>query len=266
MQRRASALRKKYSLGESLNDKQMIKFLDKNKIRAHISIDQLEEFDNEPQEIITGFNGSGRPGGLWFSVGGSWLSFLVQNEGLLNPKYKPCCFIYDIQLNEKTIFNINTIKKLNTLEKKYGNYWRPPSVLSRGYSYIKNSANYPVPIKRLMKKRNSDYFETLVEEHLLYTTPSDLNRAYQRDQGYKLTKKEIQYWKFKRWDQVAKDYSGIIFNPYFQTQRKKNFWYSSLDAPSGCVWDKSGVYDIKLLAVKPGENNKWELTEHGASF
>ena len=244
----------------------MIKLLDKNKIKAHISIDQFDEFENEPQELISGFNASGRPSGLWFSIGGSWLSFLVENEGFLHPRYKPCCFIYDVKLNDKNILLLDTIKKLNTFDKKYGNYWRPPSVISRGYSYVKNSANYPVPVKRLLKQKNTNYFQTLVEEHLLYKTPETLNRAFQKEQGYKLTKKEIQYWKFKRWDQVSKDYSGISFNPYFRTQRKKAFWYSSLDAASGCVWGKDGVQSIKLMAVKPGEGNKWELTEYGESF
>jgi len=264
---RKRSLRRKYSLGQEINDKEMIKLLDKNKIKAHISIDQLDEFENESQELISGFNASGRPSGLWFSIGGSWLSFLVENEGFLNPKYKPCCFIYNVKLKESNILSLNTTKKMTSFDKKYSNYWRPPSVLSRGYTYIKNSASYPVPVKRfLSKQKKDDYFKTLAEEHLLYKSPDALNRAYQKEQGYKLTKKEIQYWKFKRWDQVARDFSGISFNPYFSTQRKKTFWYSSLDAASGCVWDKSGIDAIKLIAVKPGEGNKWELTEYGESL
>ena len=245
----------------------MINLLNKHKIKAHISIEQFETFEDTEQELLTGFNGSGRPDGLWFSIGGSWLDFLVRNEGFLNPHYKPCCFIYDVRLNQKNILDINTTKKFSTFDKKYSNYWRAPSVLSRGYSYVKNAVNYPVPIRRLMgAKKDTDYFGTLVEEGLLYRNPESLNRAYQREQGYKLTKKEIEYWKFKRWDQVARQHSGVEFNPYLKGPSKKFFWYNSLDVASGCVWDKKGIKTIKLLAVKPGEGHKWELTEYGESF
>jgi hypothetical protein len=51
------------------------------------------------------------------------------------------------------------------------------------------------------------------------------------------------------WGAVAKEYSGIEFNPYFYDLRLKagfSFYYG-IDIPSGCIWDKSGIKNITRL-------------------
>ena len=43
------------------------------------------------------------------------------------------------------------------------------------------------------------------------------------------------------WSLVAKDYSGIEFNPYHYALSRKYMWYYSIDVASGCIWDKGAL-------------------------
>lgn len=269
VKRTRSKLRRIYDLDREINDKAMIKALNKRGIHAHISTEKMGKFEDTAQELITGYNSSGRPNGLWYSVGGSWLTFLVANEGFLLPQFRPCCFIYDIGMDRKKILKLDSPRRIMIFDGHYGNYWLPPRTISRGYSYVKNSANYQVPVRRLMGRAagtKKDYFERLVNERIIYPTSESLNKAFTDEYGYKLTKKEVEYWKLKRWDQVMEDWSGVEFYPYLGTFRRKYFWYSSLDAASGCIWGREGFDGARLIGVKSDEGKKWMLTEYGESL
>ena len=62
------------------------------------------------------------------------------------------------------------------------------------------------------------------------------------------------------WKEVAKDFGGIEFNPYFSfvdhKKLKNILWYTTLDVPSGCIWNKN-LIKIKLLLEN--KNKKWKL-------
>ena len=64
------------------------------------------------------------------------------------------------------------------------------------------------------------------------------------------------------WKKVAKDFGGIEFNPFFHFINNKKLkyvlWYTTLDIPSGCIWNKN-LIKIKLLLEN--KNNKWKLTK-----
>ncbi len=59
------------------------------------------------------------------------------------------------------------------------------------------------------------------------------------------------------WPAIAKDYAGVEFNPYskeaFYSGSIKRSWlsalsfYSGLDVPSGCIWDKSAILNMQLV-------------------
>ena len=58
------------------------------------------------------------------------------------------------------------------------------------------------------------------------------------------------------------DFGGIEFNPYFSfthyKKLKNMLWYTSIDVPSGCIWNKNL---IKLKLLLENKNKKWKLSK-----
>jgi hypothetical protein len=53
-----------------------------------------------------------------------------------------------------------------------------------------------------------------------------------------------------RWDEIARDYHGIIIAPYVWERRldPAASWYYPWDCASGCIWDAASVADARLLS------------------
>lgn len=245
-----------------MNDREIERLLDrttihgKKRIKIHISQSPIKRVETSEQEIITGFNAGGRPEGIWYSYGGSWLKFLSDYSSNVREEFKPCCFMYNIVLDKK-ILKLDSIKKLNEFDKKYKSYWRPADDLERGSKYLKNLPYEPVG-RSMGIKRNA---EKLIKDGLILTTAQSVKHQFEDELGIDISKKDIEYYKFKRWDLVAKKYNGAEFIPYFESYRNKRFWYWTIDVASGCVWNPKGVKEFKLIARKIGED--WNLTDYG---
>lgn len=58
-----------------------------------------------------------------------------------------------------------------------------------------------------------------------------------------------QQWTdiYIRWEDVAKDYQGIIIAPYQWSCRMDENWYYGWDCASGCIWDASAVACVEPL-------------------
>jgi len=240
-----------------MDDKQLEKALNRNKIKIHISQDLINNVETSEQEIITGFNSAGRPEGIWFSYGGSWLKFLSDNTGNMKEEYKSCCYLYNVVLSKK-ILKLNTIAKLNKFDTNYPSYWRPASDIKRGSSYLKRLPY--VPVGRSMGVRRN--VERLIRDGKIITSLQEVKDEFEDEYGIVVPNKDIEYYKFKRWDLIAKKYNGVEFIPYFENYRKKRFWYWTIDVASGCVWNPNGVKEFKLLAKKTSDD-KWDLTNYG---
>jgi hypothetical protein len=61
-----------------------------------------------------------------------------------------------------------------------------------------------------------------------------------------------------KWNEVAKDYSGIVISPYRQEARLESDWYYGWDVASGCVWSPAGIASIKLEYVYSEESKSFE--------
>ena len=48
-----------------------------------------------------------------------------------------------------------------------------------------------------------------------------------------------------RWEDVAKDYQGVIIAPYQWSCRMEENWYYGWDCASGCIWDVSAIYCVE---------------------
>lgn len=239
-----------------LSDKEIEKLLDKNKLKIHISQEPLKKMEISHQEIITGFNSAGRPEGIWYSYGGSWLRFLTQNSSEIRDEFRPCCLMYNVVLNKK-IIKLNTSKKLNNFDKKFKSYWRNIDDIQRGSSYMKNLPYKPIG-RSMGIKRDAN---KLIKEGVILTSAESVKEHFEDIYNTIISKKDIDYYKYPRWDLIAQKYNGVEMIPYIKSFTNKRFWYWTVDVASGCVWNPDGVKEIKLLARKVGE--EWILTDYG---
>lgn len=49
------------------------------------------------------------------------------------------------------------------------------------------------------------------------------------------------------WELLSKGYTGVEICPYIYSRRKSYRWYYTWDCASGCIWDKSAIFDVKLV-------------------
>lgn len=95
-------------------------------------------------------------------------------------------------------------------------------------------------------------FEIIVDESniLKIETPKELEeftRAF-RDKSPKSL--EFNEYVFSiNWSAVASFFAGIEISPYHHSMRMNNYtsWYYTWDVASGCIWDESGIKEIKKL-------------------
>jgi hypothetical protein len=128
--------------------------------------------------------------------------------------------------------------------------------ISRGNTYLKNLAYKPEG-RNMGIKRNVAQLE---KNGYIISDYNEVKKQFIEEDAF-VSKKDIEYYKYKRWDLVAKKYNGAEFIPYFESYRNKRFWYWTLDVPSGVVWHPNGVKSIDLIAKKI--NNYWTLTNIG---
>lgn len=54
-----------------------------------------------------------------------------------------------------------------------------------------------------------------------------------------------------RWEDVARDYQGIIIAPYQWSLRMEENWYYGWDCASGCIWDATAIACVEpVLALE----------------
>jgi len=239
-----------------MNDIQISKILDKHKLKIHISHNVINDLEISEQEIITGFNSGGRPEGIWYSSGGAWIKFLVDNTGKLSQQYKPCCYLYHV-ITGKKILKLDTLTKLRNFDKSVKGYWRSVEDIQRGKSYMYNLPFTPQG-RSLGVKRDVN---ELIREGKILTTVKDVKDGFIEDYNKTITTRHANAYRLPRWDLIAKKNYGAEFIPYLKEYTKEKFWYWTIDAASGCVWDPRGIKSFELFAVKL--NNKWKITDYG---
>jgi len=61
------------------------------------------------------------------------------------------------------------------------------------------------------------------------------------------------------WMKVSENNAGVLFEPYFYNQQMhphKYKWYSTLDIPSGCIWNKEAASIELIQEYKKPERKK----------
>jgi hypothetical protein len=89
---------------------------EEQKLRFHISNSpNLSKelnftFASEKQKWV---QKAGKPCGLWWGVGDSWMDFCVTDCGCVRP------FVYEIKINEESLLKINTCEQIDSFTREY---------------------------------------------------------------------------------------------------------------------------------------------------
>lgn len=226
-----------------------------------------KDLENVHQPLVEEFNCGGRPNGLWYSHGNSWINLLVKNKNV-HPIFKTCCYLYELKLNKENILDINNIEKLKLFDAKYPDYW------------LNNEEYYLCDFRGLNPTKFIDYsdFQTFNKNKRLFDYLESKNVVFSNETDFRyhikkykidFNKDDIELRRCKRWDIVSEKYNGIEFSPFINHNNIKNInWYKSIAIDSGCIWDVSSINSMNLIAEVYSQKhdhikNRWKLTDYG---
>ena len=222
----------------------------------HLSKTPITEIKNVDQDLVKGFNSRGRPLGFYFSIAGSWLKNVLNISGIDIFQYK---YIYKIEINKTRLLILDSIAKIEKFDKKYPDFWiyQPLNVESLNKVFNK--------IKKTKKK--TSYTDFLIKNKYIINNKQDFIKLMYPSIARDNIDLVMNESKRKRWDIIAKDYDGIILDPYFSSYSKYQ-WYSSFDVAQGCIWNKKGIVNYNLVGSNKfnpvhGGFYEWSLTDFG---
>jgi hypothetical protein len=163
---------------------------------------------------------AGKPNGIWYSCGGSWIEWcLAEDFGF--PHY-----IHEINVVEWRLMMIGDVDGLDGFAAEYG-------LASDAYYALKSGGN------------KEDFAQLkILDEKPMFSLDGD---------PPKMPRNYID------WPVVAEGWAGVEINPYLWKRRLNGgMWYYGWDCASGCIWDKRAISGIRLLAVYNEESKSVE--------
>jgi hypothetical protein len=158
-------------------------------------------------------------------------------------KHKDCVKV-ELRDNQRIHYSKDdlSLKNIRTIKQHVGN--KP-----HGFWYACDNSWY-YRCKELLSTGGLDLDWDLSLKHK-YVITIDMSKIIRLENDANLEKFTKTYrdggWDFINWDLVAKTYGGVECCPYFTNLGEKYRWYKNWDIPSGCVWDKSVILDIKKI-------------------
>jgi hypothetical protein len=89
---------------------------------------------------------------------------------------------------------------------------------------------------------------TLDESKLLKITNIDELDEFNKIYSIKSDNDFMRDYKID-WELVGESYSGIEIAPYIWKGRMKYMWYYGWDVPSGCIWSKDAIKEVKKINI-----------------
>lgn len=243
-------------------------------LNYHLSLKQInpDELLEVYQTLIDRWQCKGRPLGIYYGKGDSWLDYILKNPTQTMFGKSPCCYLYLLKLDKDKILQINSKSDINKLKKDYGTYFINHLGINvcgteRGYKgafpyeklhrFSKTSKNMASAFKKAKiiftdKNKYIDEIERLKEESPEEFSNIIIGREFGISDDLKLP----------RWDRVSKKYDGVEFYPYLKDV--DDFWYQALSVGSGTIWNPDAIEEMVLIAKKIDDANElWELTQAG---
>jgi hypothetical protein len=245
-----------------INEKQLIKKLSGSSKLLHLAKTPITNKDqqlifNHPQLYVFGYNVGGRPDGLWVSYGSKWMELA---DGILNPTYPVCCYLYEIKLNkDANVLRITSDSDFEKLDSSISSYWvnfdyfEMDFVDSLTHQHVVESKKYKLDLTRIIGRADETLKETLIRYNIIFDNPKT---ALKVCTFYKKSNIPIERFKYKDWSELAKKYHGVLFDNYNRKNKKlmEYFWFQSLDLVSGCIWNISAIDKINLVYNKINTN------------
>lgn len=180
---------------------------------AYPEIIPVDREQNYQEDLV------GKPRGIWYSCGGSWIEWcLCEDFGF--PHY-----IHEISVVEWRLMMIGNVEELDGFAEEYG-------LDSDVYYSLKSG---------------------LPREHYADLKILDRRPMFEFEDAPKMPRNYID------WVKVAESWAGVEINPYLWKRRLNGgMWYYGWDCASGCIWDKRAISEIKLLAVYNEESKSVE--------
>lgn len=209
------------------------------------------------QTYIDGFNIGGRPDGLWFSEGGTWLN---ATQRFNNPRFPTCCYLYVLWGNPRLMV-IDTQEKFAAFDADVPNYWVNFDFFDIDITdyltgrVLRWSRRHNVNWAAIRASTHGSFRENLVREKLIFDTPEAALAGCEFYQEY--AEYDIQRFRRKDWDYVVRAYNiaGIHFKNWSpDSPNNFYFWFQTLDANTGCIWNTASVR-MKLVFVKTDVNS-----------
>lgn len=230
--------------------------------RFHISNEIIKDVANIEQPLIENFNCSGRPNGLYYSFGNSWLNFLLTKK--VNSIFKPCCYLYKVEIVESKVLCLKSTNEVIDFHNKADKYY----LNNKKYNLCGEWSINPtkvIPYNESNKYKNIyDFYKS---KKIIFT---DVNEFINEMKNYYIDFSVQNTKPLLRWDKIAKSYSGIEFLNFHKNKNTPS-WYNSLDIESGCIWDVKAFANITLLAnvVEYDDiekSNIWVLNDKGKEY
>lgn len=235
-------------------------YLHKHKTeRFHISNSKIDVIENIEQPLIENFNCSGRPNGIYYSFGNSWLNFITTKK--TSTVYKPCCYLYHIVINPNKILHFPNHESVIDFHDKNDKYY----LNNINYNLCSEWNTNPtrvIPYNDIFKSNYKSLYDFYKTKKIIFD-----NRDEYLQEMNKYYIDFVPSSGLIRWDKISHQYHGVEFDN-FHKNKKTPKWYNSLDVSSGCIWNTKAIHDITLLASvveydEQTNSNIWLLTDKG---
>ena|ERR1700761_3754837 len=199
----------------------------------HVSIQPKLIPQSQPQLYIYGYNAGGRPDGVWFANGDTWLKF--NNRVRRKLEYR-----HSIRVDSDRLFILSTESDMRRLYETYGGYWINYEYFNldfqdatSGHRYV-YTGNSRLLWSNLKRKPGQSMRDILLQNNVIFDNAESarLCEFFRHVAG-----DDIERFKFPDWGRVSSDYAGMYADFDQHSANMRYFWYQSLNASSGCVWD-----------------------------
>jgi hypothetical protein len=227
--------------------------------KFHISNNKISLLEIIDQPIIENFNCSGRPNGIYYSFGNSWLNFILNKK--TSTVYKPCCFLYHVKVNPEKILNFPNHESIIDFHSKSDKYYLNTLKYNLCGEWSTNPTKV-IPYSDLTKSKYKNIFDFYKQKRVVF---DDYQSYLDEMSSYYIDFVPSQ--GLIRWDKLQNHYHGVEFENFRKTKKTPK-WYNSLDVSSGCVWNPKSITELTLIGqvVESDVTNIWVLNDEGKSL
>lgn len=160
-----------------------------------------------------------KPRGLWYAFGAKWLKLITSDAWGYREEYQNLDYyksVYKLNINPSKMLILSNQEQIRDFTKKY--------------AFQNDEATFKKEWLKLRRDDPEGWGETRFQSYLDFKNDELLGR------------------QMIRWPLVAKHYSGIEINPWYQYPQYDFNWLQAWEIASGCVWDKTAI--TKMTKIK----------------